>query len=109
MDQVDGVRLSVSSNDRKRDPAQRPGRHREARNPILDVFPMNVLSDTHLQQKLGEASFKEWILQNTGPESLTQIGPRCFAWFVPASRTERVSAQLQKFGLTIASEQRRGS
>jgi hypothetical protein len=109
MDQVDGVRLTVCSNDRKRDPAQRPGRHREVRSPILDVFPMNVLSDTHLQQKLGEASFKEWILQNTGPESLTQIGPRCFAWFVPASRTERVSAQLQKFGLTIASEQRRGS
>jgi hypothetical protein len=108
MDQVDGVRL-VCSNDRKRDPAQHPGRHREVRRPIVDVFPMNVLSDIHLQQKLGDESFKDWIVQNTGPQSLTQIGPRCFAWFVPASRTAPVAAQLQRFGLTIASGPRRGS
>ena len=108
MDQVDGARLSTWSNDRKRNPAQHPGRYRDLRRPILDVFPLNVLSDSHLQQKLGDASFKEWILENTGPESLTQIGPRCFAWFVPASRTARVSAQLQKFGLTIASGPDRG-
>ena len=100
MDQVDSVR--------KRDSAQHSGRRLDVRRPILDVFQMNVLSDIHLQQKLGDASFKEWILQHTGPESLTQIGPRCFAWFVPASRTAPVSAQLQRFGLTIASDPRRG-
>jgi hypothetical protein len=109
MDQVDGARLSAGSNDRTRSPAQHPGRYRDVRRPILDVFPLNVLSDIHLQQKLGDASFKEWILENTGPESLTQIGPRCFAWFVPASRTARMSAQLQKFGLTTASDPRRGT
>jgi hypothetical protein len=62
---------------------------------------MNVLSDIHLQQKLAGASFKEWILQNTGLESLTQIGPRCFVWFVPASRTASVAAQLKEFGLIM--------
>jgi hypothetical protein len=113
MDQVDSVRLSVAGNDRKRNPAQHPGGYRDARRPILDVFPLNILSDLHLQQKFGTASFgaasfKEWILQNTGPESLTQIGPRCFAWFVPESRTAPISAQLQKFGLTVASSASRG-
>ena len=103
MDQVDSVRLPPPKNDRRRNPAQNPGPYRDGLRPILDVFPLNVLSDLHLQQKLGDASFKEWILRNTGPESLLQIGPRCFAWFVPASRTAPVSAQLQKFGLTIPS------
>lgn len=82
---------------------------RVTQDHVSPVFPLNVLSDLHLQQKLGDASFKEWILRNTGPESLTQIGPRCFAWFVPASRTGPVSAQLQKFGLTVASDPHRRS
>ena len=107
LDQVDSVRVSASGNDRKRNPAQHPDRYRDVFRPILDVFPLNVLSDLHLQQKLADLSFKEWILRNTGPESLTQIGPRCFAWFVPASRTTPLSAQLQKFGLTVASTPRR--
>jgi hypothetical protein len=101
IDQADWVRLSALSNDRAGNPAAHPARHRSARRPILDVFPLNVLSDIHLQQKLGGVSFKEWILQNTGPESLAQIGPRCFAWFVPASRTASVSAQLKEFCLTM--------
>ena len=101
VDQVDWVRRSALNNDRAGNPAEHPDRYRNSRGMILDVFPMNVLSDIHLQQKLEDASFKEWIHQNTGPESLTQIGPRCFAWFVPAFRTAPVSAQLRKLGLTI--------
>ena len=107
MGQADSVRLSAAGNDRRRNPALHPDRCRDAVRPILDVFPLNVLSDLHLQQKLGDASFKEWILRNTGPESLTQIGPRCFAWSVPPSRTAPVSAQLQKSGLTLAGGPRR--
>jgi hypothetical protein len=101
IEQADWVRLSALSNDRAGNPAEHPDRYRHARRLILDVFPMNVLSDVHLQQKFAGASFREWILQNTGLESLTQIGPRCFAWFVPASRTAYLSAQLKEFGLTI--------
>jgi hypothetical protein len=100
-EQADWVRLPAWSNDRAGQPTEQPDRYRHARGLILDVFPMNVLSDTHLQQKVGSASFKEWILQNTGPESLTQIGPRCFVWCVPASRTASVAAQLSEFGSII--------
>jgi hypothetical protein len=107
IDQADWVRLSALSNDRAGNPVELPDRYRHARRLILDVFPMNVLSDIHLQQKLADASFKDWILRNTGPASLTQIGPRCFAWFVPDSRTASVSAQLKDFGLTIATVPRR--
>lgn len=101
-DQADWIRLSALINDRAGSTAVRPDRNRHVRTLILDVFPMNILSDIHLQQKLGDASFKEWILQNTGLESLAQIGSRCFAWSVPVSRTACISAQLKEFGLTLA-------
>jgi hypothetical protein len=77
------------------------GISRHARQRILDVFPLNVLSDVHLQQRLGSESFKEWILRNTGPESLLQIGPRCVAWVVPAAQTVSIAGQLKPFGMTM--------
>jgi hypothetical protein len=102
IDEADWVRLAALSEARASNPVEHSDFNRRPRRRILDVFPLNVLSDIHLQQKLGDASFKEWILQNTGLESLLQIGPRCFAWFVPASLTASVSGRLRKFGLTIA-------
>jgi hypothetical protein len=101
-DEADWVRLSAGGGDRARKPTERADQIRRARGLILDVFPMNVLSENHLQQKVGGTSFKEWILQNTGPESLQRIAPRCFAWFVPAGQTSSVSAQLNEFGPIIA-------
>ena len=71
------------------------------RAPILDVFPLNVLSDVHLRQKVGQTSLKDWILQTTGPESLMQIGPGCSLWSVSNLRISYVSAQLKALGLTI--------
>jgi len=100
-EQMDWVRLSALSKGRAGGLVERPDRNRYARRPIVDVFPLNVLSDIHLQQKLADASFREWILQRTGQESLLQIGPRCFTWSVPASRTASLSAQLKEFGLAI--------
>jgi hypothetical protein len=77
------------------------GMSRHARQRILDIFPLNVLSDVHLQQRLGSDSFKEWILRHTGLESLLQISPRCFAWFVPAAQAASLAARLKAFGMTM--------
>jgi hypothetical protein len=71
------------------------GRH--ARR-LVDVFPVNVLSDAHLRQKVGGESLKEWILRTTGPKSLMQVEPRCFTWFVPAAQTASISARLKASG-----------
>jgi hypothetical protein len=101
IDQADWIRRSASNDARGVDPAEHPDRYRNVRRRVLDVFPLNVLSDIHLQQKFAGATFKEWIQHNTGPASLKQIGPRCFVWFVPVSRTASLGEQLRKFGLTI--------
>jgi hypothetical protein len=71
------------------------------RAPILDVFPLNVVSDVHLRQKIGQSSFKDWIVQTTGLNSLKQIGPGCSVWSVPALRIPQVATQLRALGLTI--------
>lgn len=81
-------------------PPEQPDRFRSARRLILDVFPLNVLSEVQLQQRLGGGSIKEWIFRTTGPESLQQIGPRCFVWSVPDTLTASLSAQLKELGST---------
>ena len=68
---------------------------------ILDVFPINILSDFHLRQKIGDSSLKEWILLNTGTTSLTQISPGCFIWRVPAAHVAAVATTLGQLGLIL--------
>lgn len=101
LEQAQWQPLCISNHDRVGHPVDHPDRRRRAGGSILDVFPMNVLSDMHLRQKIGDSSFKEWILENTGSESLTQIGPGCFTWRVPAARTTAIAAQLRQFGLIL--------
>lgn len=94
-----GIR-AIDEPDRVRPSAgEHPSRY--GRRPILDVFPMNVLSDSHLQQRFAGESFKDWIVRHTGPESLVQFGHRCFAWFVPAAQTVALSARLKAFGMIL--------
>jgi hypothetical protein len=107
IDQNDWTRLTAWSNDIVGDPTHRPDRYRHARGLILDVFPMNVLSDTHLRQQVDGLTLREWILANTGPESLLEIGPTCSCWFVPPARRVEISARLDEFGLIIASPLKR--
>jgi hypothetical protein len=90
-------------------PSPRPGGQPHVLTPILDVFPLNVLTDIHLRQKTGQASFKDWIVQTTGSNSLTQIGPGCSAWSVPSSQIASVAAKLKLLGLTIDRSQQPAS
>lgn len=107
IDLADRGRQSALNDDRGGNQVGNADPCRDALRLIPDVFPLNILSDALMRRKLGDASFKEWILQNTGFASLTKIGPRCFAWSVPSSRAAAVSAQLNEFGLIIATGPRR--
>jgi hypothetical protein len=94
-------RQILSNYNRASNPDDQPDRRRRAGGLILDVFPINILSDLHLRQKIGDSSLKEWILLNTGSNSLTQISPGCFIWRVPAAQTAAVATQLEQLGLTL--------
>lgn len=97
VDEPYGLRPSALSGDSVWDAAETADRYPSTRNPIKDVFPLNVLSDVHLQRRVGSESFKEWIHRNTGLESLIQLGPRCFAWLVPTAQTISIAAELKGF------------
>ena len=47
-------------------PEKFPKRHRHTKGMILDVFPLNVLSDVHLSQQVNGIELRQWILQSTG-------------------------------------------
>lgn len=94
-------RQILSNPDRVGGPADQPERRRRTGGLILDVFPINILSDFHLRQKIGDSSLQEWILVNTGTNSLTQISPGCFIWRVPAAHVAAVATTLGQLGLTL--------
>lgn len=98
LDRSEWLRRAASINVRADGPTEFPEPARQTRSLLLDIFPLNVLTEFHLQQRLGDQSLKEWILETTGPESLMEIEPRCFAWFVPPDRTFSVAVQLRRLG-----------
>lgn len=98
LDRSEWIRRAASINGRANDRVEFPDPPRLVRSLLLDVFPLNVLTDIHLQQRLGDQSLKEWIAEETGPASLMEIEPRCFAWFVPPARTFSVATQLRRLG-----------
>jgi hypothetical protein len=107
LDRSEWVRRAASINGRAGVPVEFPDPPRQVRSLLLDVFPLNVLTDSHLLLRLGDQSLREWILEETGPASLMEIEPRCFAWFVPPARTFSIATQLRRSGQPmIASPQR---
>lgn len=100
-DKPDYFAFDYAYNTRVGNSMEHPDRGDRAGGMILDVFPMNVLSDIHLRQKIEEASLQEWIVRNTGSSSLTQIAPGCFIWRVPAAQTAAIAARLEQSGMTI--------
>jgi hypothetical protein len=107
LDRSEWVRRAASINARADGPVAFPDPPRQVRSLLLDVFPLNILTDAHLQQRLGDESLKEWIMEETGPASLMEIEPRCFAWFVPPARTFSLATQLRRLGQPmVASPQR---
>lgn len=77
-------------------------RYRYEKGLMLDVFPLNVLTDVHLDQHVAGSTLHDWIVQETGPDSLSQIADRCFVWSVPPVETARLSIALDGSGLIIA-------
>lgn len=96
LDRSKWIRGVASTPERTHDRAEFSGPPRQGPRLPLDVFPLNVLTDLHLQQKLGNQSLRDWIIENTGPASLLEIEPRCFAWFVPPARTASLATQLRR-------------
>lgn len=100
----DSVRIMAWGTEVTGDPEKFPRRHRHRKGMLLDVFPLNVLSDVHLRQLVDGVELRQWIQLNTGSESLLELSERCFAWHVDEVELSRLSAVLAGAGLIIAKD-----
>jgi hypothetical protein len=98
----ENAQLMAWSTELTGDPAKFSKRHRHLKGMILDVFPLNILSDVHLSRRVEGIEFRQWILQNTGADSLVELPERCFAWRVNEADTARLSNVLAGAGLIMA-------
>jgi len=100
--QTDWSRITAWGDERAGSPEAHPRRHRYTRGMILDVFPMNVLTDIHLRQLVFEVSLMDWIVQRTGRQSLVEISEKCYLWNVQIEDCAPISTVLRDAGLIIA-------
>jgi hypothetical protein len=100
----DMQRIIAWSTELTGDPQKFPKRHRHAKGMILDVFPLNILSDVHLSQHVNGVDLRQWILQNTGADSLLGLSKRCFVWLVDEVDISRLSGALAGAGLILAKD-----
>ena len=67
---------------------------------ILDVFELNVLSETHLQNRVRGQALKSWIL--TGNHGvLVEVNKKVSVWLVPEDIRQPIRARLWREGLFI--------
>ena len=68
-----------------------------------DIFPVNFISERHLDISLGDRTLKDLIEQDPGVFGRTiQLAEDSFAWLVSEDRLERVRSVLKVRGLLLA-------
>lgn len=76
---------------------------RHLKGMIWDVFPLNVLSETHLSSRIDSTSMGDWIAHQSG-HRLYSVNSNLFVWNVPAQDITRTRFQLVRSSLLIAGE-----
>lgn len=83
------------------DPRLNPRSYRHERGMFLDVFPVNLLSPKHLEQRVFDKTLGEWI-QSLGPGSKVEEVARGFViWGVSAALRMTARKELEKANLLI--------
>ena len=79
------------------------GRMDHTKGKLRHVFLMNVLSPSHLKNRIGEKSFEDWVVE-PGHGRLEQWKEDVWVWFVPREDRIRCAKILQFNGLLTAPE-----
>lgn len=68
---------------------------------LRDVYPLNVLSSTHLAREVEGISLMKWVEQDTRRGCLSQLGEDAWLWEVPQPLLADVRSVLQLAGCMI--------
>lgn len=81
---------------------ERMGENRQRTGYLRDVYPLNVISEPHLSQRIDGLALADWIAQSPQRGSLRSLPGNASVWRINESQVAHVREQLVKTGLLIA-------
>jgi hypothetical protein len=78
------------------------GANRHMRGYLRDVYPLNVISEPHLSQRVGGMPLADWIGQSPQRGTLRSLPGDAWIWRIDESNVDAVRAELVQTGLLIA-------
>jgi hypothetical protein len=76
-------------------------RNRHLSGKLRDVYPLNFLSDVHLNVPLRGMTMREWIESNAGRGSLEKLAGKSWSWTIPSKSLGEIRKCLAQEGLII--------
>jgi len=91
-----------SSAFKKEVPGRFQGRERYKEDLLRMVYPVNVLSDRHLEADVAGVVLKDWIGESVGRGALEPLTPSTWLWYVEADQLQDVNQSLGEAGILIS-------
>jgi hypothetical protein len=91
-----------SSAFKKEVPGRFQGRERYKEHLLRMVYPVNVISNKHLEIDVGGVVLKDWIGESVGRGKLEALTSSTWLWYVEADQLEDVNKSLGEAGILIS-------
>jgi hypothetical protein len=69
---------------------------------LRDLYPINLLTASHLAQQVEHVPLKKWIDHNAERGSLVELENHQWIWYVPPTKVQNVKERLKTSGLLVA-------
>jgi hypothetical protein len=80
---------------------ERMGQRRYRDGMLRDVYPLNLLTESHVGQEIENRSLRDWIRQDPQRGQLGELDSQQWIWHVPTGSLEGVRVSLRSAGLVI--------
>ena len=81
---------------------ERMAQNRHKTGMLRDVYPLNLLTQVHLEQEVERQSLHDWISRSTARGQLVDLGGGQWIWRLADDLIEKVRVSLRSAGLIIA-------
>jgi hypothetical protein len=81
---------------------ERMAQNRHKNGMLRDVYPLNLLTQVHLDQEVERHSLHDWIKETQERGQLVDLGNKQWIWRLPDASVENVRSSLRSGGLIIA-------
>lgn len=82
---------------------ERRGPNRHLQGLLRDVYPLNILTEVHVNHLVGDATLQEWIAASDGRGTLRRANENLWFWRLEEEQIPPVRRELSNAGMLIAS------